>query len=84
MELASIPKLPASGVHLWEYFVQLGATRQNNGMGPSPLSRAEIRLWEEDEAVELARWERRAILDLDALWLRSLAAKPGDNDQEEA
>lgn len=82
-ELANIPQLPAAGAHLWGYFVQLGSTRQSGGMGPSPLSRAEIRLWEEDEAVELAQWERRAILALDALWLRSLTARPEDDDQEE-
>lgn len=41
-------------------------------MAPARISRLEIRLWEQDEAVRLERWERRAILAIDALWLRSV------------
>jgi hypothetical protein len=41
-------------------------------MSVSPLTRGEIRIWEEDEGVVLDAWERRAILDLDAAWIRSL------------
>jgi hypothetical protein len=40
-------------------------------MGPSRLSRQEIRQWEEDEGHALERWERRAIMAIDAAWVRS-------------
>lgn len=42
-------------------------------MGPARLTRHEIRLWQEDEGVEIARWERRAIMAIDTSWLRAQA-----------
>jgi hypothetical protein len=44
-------------------------------MGPSALTRSEIRLWEEDERQHLEPWERRTILRIDAAWLRSVTPK---------
>lgn len=40
-------------------------------MGPSRLTRLEIRAWEEDEGQALELWERRAIMAIDAAWVRS-------------
>lgn len=37
-------------------------------MGPSRLSRLEIRAWEEDEGRTLSVWERRLIMDIDRAW----------------
>lgn len=62
------PECPPLGVYLWNYYGQIASTRQSGGMGPARLSRAEIRLWEEDEGCPLARWERRVILAIDAAW----------------
>jgi hypothetical protein len=42
-------------------------------MGPCRLTRAEIRQWEADEAIALARWERRALLEIDAAWVRVMS-----------
>lgn len=70
LELEALPPLPPHGAHLWQWWIELHASRPNNGMGLSPLSRQEIRLWEEDEGRQLLMWERRAILSLDAEWLR--------------
>jgi hypothetical protein len=40
------------------------------------MTRVEIRQWEEDEGIELERWERRALLDLDLAYLASLREHP--------
>lgn len=72
--LAAHPKPPKSAGHVWGYFHQLGKTRGSNGFGPNPLSRVEIRQWEVDEGIDLAPWERRAILTLDQMYLASLNA----------
>lgn len=66
-ELDAVPELPALAAHVWGYFVDLRRTASGGGgMGPTYITRQDIRLWEQDEAVRLAPWERRAILDLDA------------------
>ncbi len=67
--MANLPKLPAAAAHLWTCFEELHATRASNGMGPSRLTRAEIRQWEQDELQHLAHWERKAIMAVDAAWL---------------
>lgn len=41
-------------------------------MGPCRLTRLEIRAWQEDEAISLEPWERRALMALDAAWLTSV------------
>lgn len=69
-ELANQPPLPPLAAYLWRHFADLSSTRQSNGMAISRLSRAEIRLFEEDEGVKLERWERRAIMAIDAAWVR--------------
>jgi len=42
-------------------------------MGPCRLTRLDIRLWEADEAQRLEYWERRALIDIDNLWIGSMA-----------
>lgn len=75
--LAALPKLPRTTAHLWEWFVDpvtgLHHTRQSNGMGPSRLTRAEIRQWQRDERIPLEMWERRALLAIDAAWAKAAA-----------
>lgn len=70
--LAAHPKPPKAAEHVWRYFREIGATRSSNGFGPNPLSRVEIRQWEKDEGIDLAPWERKAILTLDRMYLASL------------
>lgn len=60
------PKLTRHVRHLWTAFAELSATRPVNGMALSPIPLSEVRIWEENEGVQLAPWERRAILRLDA------------------
>lgn len=51
--------------------MDLHQTRQSAGMGPTRLSRQEIRLWEDDEGRCLAMWERRVLMAIDAEWHRA-------------
>lgn len=52
-------------------------------MGLSPLPRTEIAQWEADEGVTLERWERRAILRIDATFREAMAAGEDAADEEE-
>jgi hypothetical protein len=42
-------------------------------MGPARLSRLEIHAWEADEGVTMERWERRAVMAIDAAWLKAVS-----------
>lgn len=66
------PPLSPFVAYLWGSYVDLAATR-TYGMGPNRLTRLEIQAWEQDEAVSLDRWERRAIMALDTEQLRIIA-----------
>jgi hypothetical protein len=63
-----LPEVPPLGVHLWIWWRDLHATRQSTGMGPTRLTRAEIRQWEADEFQPLSHWERSVIMAIDAEW----------------
>lgn len=80
-ELAAAADPPQPTEYLWGYFLDLHSTRTGNGFGPCRLSRLEIRLWEEDEGVALAHWERRAIMALDACWLTATAEQQAAADK---
>ncbi len=83
--MANIPELPPTGAHLWAYFLDLCATRASGSFGPAPLSRHDIRQWQEDEGIELERWERRLILNIDTAWRLSTDTSKADGaPQEEA
>ena len=72
--LANPPPLHPLVAHIWTYYADLSQTRQTGGMGPSRLSRLEIQAWERDEGVRLERWERRAVMAIDALHLSIMNA----------
>jgi len=75
-ELAEATRPPPPAVaHLWKYFLDLSRTRTTGGMGPSRLSRLEIRQWEADECIVLDLWERRAIIELDGVWFAHFSAQ---------
>jgi len=73
-ELADLPPLPPMAAHLWTAFLDLHGTR-SVGMGASRLSRLEIHAWEQDEGQRLERWERRAVMAIDAAWVRIVTAE---------
>ena len=72
-ELDNVPPLPPLAAHLWAAFLDLHRTRGSSGMGPGPITRLDIRLWEGDEGQFLEPWERRVILAVDQAWLASQA-----------
>lgn len=73
--LENAPQPPPLAAHLWGHFLDLHQTRANNGMSICRLTRHDIRAWEADEGVSLDRWERRAILAIDAAFVAVQLAK---------
>jgi len=71
-ELDAQPPLPPLAAHVWDWFGDLRRTVQSSGMGPARITRHDIRAWEQDEAISLDPWERRAILNLDDALIASL------------
>jgi hypothetical protein len=51
----------------------LSVARPSNGMSLSRVPRSEIAQWERDEGLCLERWERRALLQLDAAFCAAMA-----------
>lgn len=75
-ELEAAPPLPPLAAHIWLTFLDLHATRPSTGMGVSRLSRLDVQAWERDEGQALEPWERRALMAIDAAWLKTVL----DND----
>lgn len=73
--------MPLFAAHVWAIYIDLCQTRQSGGFGPSRLSRHDIHAWERDER-RLERWERQAIMQLDAEHLRIMTAKEEAPEQE--
>lgn len=70
-ELEAAKEPPHHAGHVWRYFHDLHASeRPSNGFSVCRIPRASIRVWERDEGVRLAAWERQAILRLDALYVK--------------
>ena len=82
-ELAAQPKLPKGSAHLWRHYQDIASTRQSNGFSHNPLSREEVHRWEDDEAVRLSYWERRAIFRIDQIYRASLNGPPEGPATEE-
>jgi hypothetical protein len=68
-QLLDAPDCPPLALHVWGYFLDLNQTRGSSGFGPSRLTRQDIQAWEIDEGVSLDRWERNAIMKLDATYI---------------
>jgi hypothetical protein len=75
-ELDNQPECPPLAAHLWRHFLILDDTRSSNGMAICRLTRREIREWQEDTGVVLDRWEREAIIAIDAAY-----CSPGKADE---
>lgn len=71
-----VPPLPECAAYVWEYFVELHNRRGNNGFGHVPLSYSEIGWWKRLTRRSLDPWELKAILEIDAAYLASIAKKP--------
>lgn len=72
-QLINAPDCPPLAKHVWGYFLDLSPTRGSTGFGPARLTRQEIRLWEADEGITLDRWERNAVMKIDAAYIQHCA-----------
>jgi hypothetical protein len=59
-------------MYLWEWFLQLNAARQNNGMAISPLSYSEILAWVTLMQVKISPFEITVIKALDNLFINHI------------
>lgn len=80
--LANPPPLPPLAAHVWPIFIDLCRTRQSGGMAPSAITRHDIHAWERDER-PLERWERQAIMALDAEQMAVWSANSADRKQQD-
>lgn len=73
-ELA-LPPIPAAVVYLWATFIRLHNRRGSNGMGPNPITWADIESFMRLSGVSLAPWEIEIIEDLDGVFFAQQAKK---------
>lgn len=67
------PPIPAWAEHIVGWWAELNAARGGNGMGPNPISWADIAAWSRLTATEPSPFEVRTILALDQAWLAEQA-----------
>jgi hypothetical protein len=63
------PALPPAGVHVWNIFTKLHASRQSGGLGPNPISYGEITAFAGLTGWHFDPWEVEAIRGLDDAYL---------------
>lgn len=63
------PELPHEVAYLWDWFVKLSRKRQS-GMGPLPISSAEVRDWCALRRISFDPFEHDVLDQLDELYLQ--------------
>lgn len=51
--------------YVWSYYTELAATRQNSGMGVSPICHREITAWSDGMGYNVTPFERKALVKID-------------------
>lgn len=69
-QLIDAKPLPQAGAHLWRWFMDMNAMRNNNGVTESLLSARDLIDWCWFSGQSLELWERRAIRAMDIAWVR--------------
>lgn len=64
-----MPKLNSWSAHILGYFAELSNRRNWSEAGAAPISFIEIKAWQEIMNVCLERWELKALLAIDKVWL---------------
>lgn len=67
-----MPRFPIEVGYLWTAFLRL-RKRASGGMGPSPISWADIDAFSRHSGLRLLPWEIETIEALDDLWLAAAA-----------
>jgi hypothetical protein len=68
-------------MHVWEWFIELDATRQN-GMGIGPITHTELRNWSANLQVHPLPFEVRAIMAIDRAFLIHSNSTSGTKDSK--
>lgn len=68
--IANLPPIPEDMEYLWEWFIELDASRGNNGFGISSLTYTEILAWATLTGRRPAPWEIAVIHRLDSVRIR--------------
>ena len=63
------PGLPADGMHIWAWFLELSAGRGSSGFGPNPISWLDLLAWTALTGMIVRSAEVEAIMALDRAWL---------------
>jgi hypothetical protein len=69
MKAPTPPAMPPAGVHVWNIFTKLHASRSSGGFGPSPISYTEMTAFVTLTGWRLDPWEVEAIRGLDDAYL---------------
>jgi hypothetical protein len=67
--LRDAPELPTLGAHVWAWFCELNRERGQGMEGPCKITHRDITEWAQAYGVKIRAWERRAIKQIDALYL---------------
>lgn len=59
--------------HVIDYLMEIGPAA-SGGMGPTPISHAEIRAWQENTGISLTSWESRTLRQLSREYVGELIA----------
>lgn len=69
------PTIPPEAVYLWNHFTLLHAARTGGGMGPNPITYADLDAYSRLTGAGLEAWEVGAIRALDDAYLAAAAEK---------
>lgn len=70
--LVEVPELPASGVMVWRWYIDLASARRSSGFGAASLAWADVEAYFRLKRIVPEPWEIEAIQALDATFLRVL------------
>lgn len=65
-------ELPDAFAHIWDWFYELASRRTTGMSGFNPISHMEVEAWARLRRIDVAPWEVRLLLQLDAVMLEVL------------
>ena len=74
-----MPVLDSRIAHIWQWFVDLDASRASGGFGPSPITYSDIAAYQAVTREVIEPWEARAIRSIDDAILSASAKKASAN-----
>lgn len=77
--LLDAPALPEGCEELWSIFCELHSCRGSTAVAPQRITYGDLDAFQRVSGIRLQPWEREAIRQADALYLRDHAARSGDD-----